>query len=198
MLSRYIKKRDFHAFMCIGLTREGQIYGQYPLRRKIRGGKGTESTRSDVFRVRTEQERERERMSRSISRKSRCNTSTMHFRRSMHPGPLVILSFPVFPVSLSSAHRIYVHISPRALLIPRANENSISRFSRRKRPDALTPEHDSTAVYTHIKQNEEIMVFSSLRCSREKGWHRVSLRHVARSSLAFFKLLSLPANENLS
>lgn len=51
---RDILKKDSPAFVCVcvGLTREGQIYGQYPLRWKIRDDKGGAHT--NVFRERVQ------------------------------------------------------------------------------------------------------------------------------------------------
>lgn len=51
-----LKRKDFPAFVRIGLTHEGQIYGQYPSRRKIRGDKGGRDRRARkrVSRTRTE------------------------------------------------------------------------------------------------------------------------------------------------
>lgn len=95
MLSRYIKKKkDSPAFVCIGLTRKGQIYGQYPLRQKIRDDKGAANARTRahgarkcVSGMRTEY---RDRYRKAGNHGVICRPA--HFRRSMHLWSLVTLS----------------------------------------------------------------------------------------------------------
>lgn len=139
-----LNKKDSTAFVCIELTREGQIYGQYPLRRKIRGDKGGADTRARTQMCFGNAHR----ISRSIPhrRKSQCNMSTSISGRPTRLRPLVTLSsrtcFPPVRACVSPRSR-----SPAL----HAGVNSIFPiFPREKKARRCTPpEHDSTAVYIY-------------------------------------------------
>lgn len=104
-------------------------------------------------------------ISRSISRchrKSRRNTSTSI------SGDRCILAACHFVFPCLFPLYIYRYASDSPLL---AGENSISRFFRRKRPNALVSEHDSTAVYKTKWRNtggKRILSFSSFRNKKKK------------------------------
>lgn len=134
---RFKKKKDSPAFVCIGLTREGQIYGQYPLR-KIRADKGGVNARARKCVSGTHTEYRD-----WYHRKSRCNTSTSI---SADRCTLVTLSSRIcFP---RACYR-------RALGLPRYTLVTFNfpRFFREKKARCFNPRN--TIAPLHVKQNEE-------------------------------------------
>lgn len=134
MLLRYIKKKkknkNCSTFVCIELTHEGQIYGQYPLRRKIRGDNGggdkPARARKCVSGMRAEY--------RDRYRAAAGNHGVIRPRAF----PAIDASWPLVTLS-SRACFPYTYIV--TLPIPRllAGENSISQFFRGKEAQRFAP-----------------------------------------------------------